>query len=284
MCIHRINILSLNLWNWGPDPMDRFNKMSKFIQNLKPASSPDVILIQEALKDTYKEEDSSYLLAEKLNYEHFFHTTRRSIEGLGLLVKKNLGPLKFKARHLMSRFDDKDYFRMIAGVDFIYEKQKIRVVNIHLAHQANYTDARKRQLKEGMDWLLDWQKKSPADLLILGGDFNTGRAENYYGNEFEIIEQKITSNKMVFIDNNDPFQKTWKDFDSHDEQRVDHIFLGLASGLELLNFKEEVLGFNNENLRYSDHNALLHSYEWNSCEPKFYDHNSKYLALDSLYR
>jgi endonuclease/exonuclease/phosphatase family metal-dependent hydrolase len=138
----------------------------------------------------------------------------------------------------------------------------VRVVNVHFTNWSFEKRVREKQLKETLEWLTEREKQKPADMIVLGGDFNIKPG----GSELKQVTQGQFAKKFRFLDfNTDDPTRGAKGAPKH---RVDYIFVAARNrDVKITNADEQRLwvgGLTSDegSSRFwlSDHVPVLHEY------------------------
>jgi endonuclease/exonuclease/phosphatase family metal-dependent hydrolase len=201
---------------------------------------------------------SAEMLARQLGYHAQGSQRRSAREGVAIVSKypfsyfdslqlENKSWFGFPRVSVMGEFD-------VPGIGCV------RVVDVHLTHWGGEHDMRHRQLEETLAWVAERERAVPADVFILGGDFNA-RPDSP-----ELLIVNDAPREMDFdLVNFNPESNT-KGSQGNWTYRVDYIFAGAPH--HDLRFKGETLlwprGIPKANGRGtywpSDHLLVLHEY------------------------
>ncbi len=251
-----ISLISSNLCSWGENTSQRISKIGDKIQNeflsQTYAQSPRIVLLQEVIqKNGISTADD---LAKKLNMKYLYKKAHQN-EGIGILFNQELFISNENSLDIKSKAHEGDYSRAAQAIQFYLpdetgKSKTLRIINTHLAHEPTYENTRKKQISEIINWLHKLEEESQSDIIILGGDFNTGLTENYYADEFDVLFNSKFFFELPLLASQ---QATWFDEVNSKAEKVDYFF---NSGLNSKNIlsKEHVLDLHSEKL--SDHDAL----------------------------
>jgi endonuclease/exonuclease/phosphatase family metal-dependent hydrolase len=93
------------------------------------------------------------------------------------------------------------------------------VVNVHLTQRRSQSDIRRQQLQETLEWMNRRQAEAPADVIILGGDFNcTAGAQ-----EFALVRDVEVCGNLRFADYNSAAPTSGTMGDPY--ERIDYILI-----------------------------------------------------------
>jgi endonuclease/exonuclease/phosphatase family metal-dependent hydrolase len=135
---------------------------------------------------------------------------------------------------------------------------RVRLVNVHLTNWGFETHVRREQLKETLEWAAARERKAPAALTFLAGDFN---AEADFA-EMALIKDRSVTGPLAFQDSNGTAFS--QGAHGKPDKRIDFIFV---SGANLPSFAGEELMWKNgvptpdgDHFYLSDHLAVVHRY------------------------
>ena len=138
--------------------------------------SPDFILCQEVVFGRPKrrgEENTAVLLANLLEYHSQATSRRGGSEGVAILSRYPFDHYSYKHLEAEDGFLSGGFPRVSVMGEFIVPNSgRVRVVNVHLAHRRSRHKIRREQLEETLEWIAQRERAVPADITILGGDFN----------------------------------------------------------------------------------------------------------------
>ena len=258
----RLSVLSFNMQH-----RDKPAQLAVMAERLRSdlADMPDFILCQEVLfqRSRHKGHDNTAtVLAEELGY--YCHGTKRRSDREGVAIISRHPFVHYSQRDLKARTSGLLLgFRRVSimGEFLVPGMGRVRVVNVHLAHWPFEHHIRYQQLKETLQWIADRDREVPADVIVLGGDFNI---------------QPGWSEMGLLTDSPGPGELRYLDLNSSDPTRgrpgaprvrVDYIFVAapdrdLRMLGERLLYKDGLLTGDGGNRRFwlSDHVPLLHEY------------------------
>lgn len=227
---------------------------------------PDFILCQEVLfrrPRSRGQENTAEVLGDLLGY-HCHGTARRSDrEGVAILSRHPFAywsQLDLEARTSPLLLG----FRRVCvmGEFLVSGSGRVRVVNVHFAYWPFEHQVRRAQLRETLEWIEARQEVVPADVTILGGDFNI---QPGWG-EMELLSDPMPGALLRFQDRNTANPTRGRR--GSPSVRVDYIFVA-AAGLDVHLLSERLLfpeglprpGSRNPRRFWpSDHVPLLHEY------------------------
>jgi endonuclease/exonuclease/phosphatase family metal-dependent hydrolase len=184
---------------------------------------PDFVLLQEVVFGRAKKkghDNTAAALAELVGYECRGTAREHGMEGVAILSIHPFDHYEFK--HLDSRdgFLSAGFPRVsVMGEFAIPGIGLVRVVNVHLAHQRSSNDVRRAQLIETLQWMADRQRDVPADVIVLGGDFNIEPGWE----EMTVIEDASVTGGLTFMDFNTTAFTSGAVGDLY--RRVDYVFM-----------------------------------------------------------
>jgi endonuclease/exonuclease/phosphatase family metal-dependent hydrolase len=252
-----LNVMTVNLQHH-----DKPIELATVASHLKADErrTPDFIFCQEVLFQRGGAEDSTAaVLARELGY-HVRGTKRTSDrEGIAIVSKY---PIEFyDSINLASQTS-----RLLLGFRRVSTMAEttvpgvglVRLVNVHFTNWGFEARVRRNQLKETLEWAAARERKKPAALTFLAGDFN---AEPDFA-EMALIKDRSVTGPLAFHDSNG----TAFSQGSHGspDKRIDFIFVSGANlpdftGEELL-WKSGVPTPDGGSFYLSDHLALMHHY------------------------
>lgn len=265
--IESIAVAELGVLSFNMRHKDRPDELAVMARHLRSDLTrvPDFILCQEAMFQRRRgEENTAAVLAAELGY-HWRGTRRKSDrEGVAIVSRYPFAYsdelhleartaamlLGFKRVSVMGEFE-------IPGVGLV------RVVNVHLAYSPLEHHIRARQLDETLKWMAERDRQAPADLVVLGGDFNTAPDRM----RVNLLTNEHLSPRFVIMDGNT--DRPTRGSRGNPTQRMDYIFLfdALPNG-QIAFVEEQLLWINglpasrggNSRLWLSDHVPVLHRY------------------------
>jgi endonuclease/exonuclease/phosphatase family metal-dependent hydrolase len=193
-------------------------------------------------------------LANELGWKSFSERRVSDNEGLGILYPRRADVEEILTLQLKAKASPKDFSRMALMGRLNHPKiGKIRIVNVHLAHQMDGGLIRKKQLREVIAWIKDLEKSDPSDLIIMGGDFNTGKTDRSYSGEFDLLTKSTFRFKEV-----KPTGATYsyKDMKTGHRRLIDHFFIAQLNGASIKSMETRIYREITD-LKLSDHNLLI---------------------------
>ena len=256
-----LSVLSFNMQH-----RDRPEHLAVLADRLEAdlARLPDFILCQEVLferADWKGADDTASVLAEALAY--YCHGTRRTSDREGVAILSRYPFVYWSQRDLKARTSPFLLgFRRVSvmGEFLVPNLGRVRVVNVHLAYWSFEHHVRRKQLAETLDWVAAREREVPADVTILGGDFNIEPGWN----EMALVTAPDEPAELVFMDFNT--EHPTRGTRGAPIARVDYIFVA-APQREVVMLGERRLYEDGlvpepgaERLWLSDHLPLLHEY------------------------
>lgn len=244
-----LNLATVNICSWGEASEQRLRAIHEKIQSeylSRTYPQKNIILGQEIVYSEVKNELQNLLSA--FHYD-LFYTEAHLGEGLGIFFSSALN-VKNESLNIASRYSQSDYSRVALSSRFSIDGLSVRVLNTHLAHEPKYADTRKAQLREILQWLEREESEKASDLIVLGGDFNTGYNEAYYSGEFSLLTDSLFKFKLPEKSSR---ENTWVDFSNNHGEKVDYFFVSQSNS----KFRSEEKLVDLTSTRLSDHNALI---------------------------
>lgn len=193
-------------------------------------------------------------LARELGWKSFSERRVSDNEGLGLLYPKRTDVEEILTLQLKAKASAKDFSRMALTTRIDHPRiGKIRVVNVHLAHQIDGGIIRKKQLREVITWIQELENSDPSDLIIMGGDFNTGTTDHSYTGEFDILTKSSFRFKKV---QSSGASYSYRDMKSDNRRLIDHFFVAQSNDLSIKAVSSRIYREMTD-LKISDHNLLI---------------------------
>ena len=184
---------------------------------------PDFILCQEVVfgrPQRKGEENTAALLATLLGYHERGTARKNGMEGLAILSRHPFD--HYDQRHLGSRdgFFSGGFPRVsVMGEFLVPDLGRVRVVNVHLAHRRSRHELRREQLRETLAWMADREREVPADVILLGGDFNIEPEWE----ELALVHDSAANGDLVFADHNPRVPTSGRA--GNPSRRVDYFFV-----------------------------------------------------------
>jgi endonuclease/exonuclease/phosphatase family metal-dependent hydrolase len=225
---------------------------------------PDFILCQEVLFERARRKgraNTAAVLADELGYH--CRGTKRTSDREGVAIVSRHPFVHFESKHLKARTAVflLGFRRVSAMGEFMVpEVGRVRVVSVHFAYQTFEHHVRRKQLTETLEWIAARQREVPAELTILGGDFNI---EPHWSELAPMWDPAVTGSLKFSNFNGSAPTRGPK---GRPNVRIDYIFTA-ASGCDLKMMGEKLLF--GQKLRHrngsgrfwlSDHLAVLHEY------------------------
>jgi endonuclease/exonuclease/phosphatase family metal-dependent hydrolase len=225
---------------------------------------PDFILCQEVVFKKRRSGPSN--TAERLADELGYHCrgTKRTSDREGLAIISRYPFAYYADRHLRSRTNGLLLgFRRVSvmGEFIVPGVGRVRVANVHLAHWGFESRVRKRQLQETLDWIALREEQVPADVIILGGDFNADPDTS----TMSLVANPVTAGGLMYLDYNS--DRPTKGRKGHPTRRIDYIFVA-AADRDVRMVDERLLWTDglshpgsSSRFHLSDHVPVRHEYE-----------------------
>ncbi len=236
--------------------LEDLSVLAGYLQDLD--SPPDFILCQEVM--FRRGSCTADLLAGALGYS--CRGTKRKSDAEGLAIVSRYPFAWYDELHLKARTSPLllDFKRVSVMGEFrVPGVGLVRVVDVHFAYQDFEHHVRRKQLRETVEWLAAREREVPADVTILGGDFNM----TPYRKEFApMLDPALTGGLVFHNANSMEFTRGPK---GSPTKRIDYIFV--AAPNRDVGFLGETLLFSNGLVRrdgrrwyLSDHLPVLHEY------------------------
>ncbi len=221
----RLQVLSFNMQH-----RDRPEQLAAMAQRLRNVEgTPDFILCQEVLFKRSKwrgAENTAAVLADELGLYVRGTKRKENREGVAIISRyafEYYDELHLKARTPLFLLG----FRRVSvmGEFQVPDLGRVRVVAVHFAHWPTEGHVRRRQLDETLAWVAERQRHEPADVTVLGGDFNMTPGAR----EFAPLANPVVNRGLVWLDLNgsDPTRGSF----GKPTKRIDYIFVA-APGLD----------------------------------------------------
>ncbi|MHC4416231.1 MAG: endonuclease/exonuclease/phosphatase family protein [Planctomycetota bacterium] len=257
----RLSVLSFNMQH-----KDRPDQLTVLAEHLKAdlAPLPDFILCQEVLfrRARWKgQENTAAVLADRVGY--FSKGTKRKSDREGVAIISRYPFAYYAEKHLKARTNPFLLgFRRVSvmGEFLVPGLGRVRVVNVHLAYWTFEHHVRRKQLRETLDWMARREREVPADITILGGDFNIEPRWS----EMALITGAGGASGLRFEDYNEP--DATRGSPGRPSVRVDHIFVSAPRrdirmlGERLLYRHGLLTASGSSHFWLSDHLPLYHEY------------------------
>ncbi|HVJ65709.1 MAG TPA: hypothetical protein VM901_10675 [Bdellovibrionota bacterium] len=253
-----LQVGSLNLQGWAPGAAWRMEQLVGFLKKESILPELSVLMVQESIATTESTSTASDL-AKRLGWQHYFRPRLTDREGLAFLYPPLSRVRSTDVYHIQARANADDYARLALSIQI--EQPGIglvRILNTHLAHEPYMSATRKAQISEILEWIHKLEVQHNSDMLILGGDFNTGPGEYYYDGDFDSIYRSPLRLGLVPAIG---ATYTWVDSDYGFREHIDHFFLAsLAPRLKVKASQVRIYPQPTEQ-KLSDHNFLRLSLE-----------------------
>jgi endonuclease/exonuclease/phosphatase family metal-dependent hydrolase len=247
-----LKIASLNMQGW----IDTSNRRAIIMKDLFKAKrlmdGVGVMITQESIEQAPL--STTDQLAKQIGWRSFSERRVSDNEGLGILHPKKVDVEEILTLQLRAKASSKDFSRMALMAKLNHPTiGKIRVVNVHLAHQIDGGLIRNKQLREVISWIQELEKSDPSDLIVLGGDFNTGRGDRAYSGEFDLLANSSFRFKHV---KSTGASYTYKDMKTSNSRLIDHFFISQKTKLSIKSIESKIYREITD-LKLSDHNLLI---------------------------
>jgi len=225
---------------------------------------PDFVLCQEVLFKRARHKgqaNTAAVLADELGY--YCRGTKRTSDREGVAIVSRYPFVHYESKHLKARTAPFLLgFRRVSvmGEFQVPDVGRVRVVSVHFAYQSFEHHVRRKQLTETLEWIAARQREVPAEVTILGGDFNI---EPHWSELAPMWDTELTGDLRFSDWNGDEPTRGPK---GNPNVRIDYIFVA-ASGCNLRMMGEKLLfgqklRRRNGSGRFwlSDHLGVLHEY------------------------
>ncbi|HWB18805.1 MAG TPA: endonuclease/exonuclease/phosphatase family protein [Phycisphaerales bacterium] len=225
---------------------------------------PEFLLLQEVKFRSGKSnlnDNTAESLGEKLGYN--VRATKRESDGEGIAILSKY-PFEF--------YDAITHKAQTSGLLLGFKRVSVmgefkvpriglvRVVNVHFTNWDFDARIRRKQLTETLEWLAARDRVKPAEITILGGDFNIERDS---GDLAMVMDSKLTGT-IKFADYNGTLPT--RGSPGHPTKRIDYVFIATHDDkLRMLGeqrlFMDGLIAENGRS-RYwpSDHVPVFHEY------------------------
>ena len=257
----RLAVLSFNMQH--KDNPQQLAVMAERLAAVVPRL-PDFILCQEVLFNRARrkgQDNTAAVLADELGYS--CRGTKRTSDREGVAIVSRYPFVHYESKHLKARTAPFLLgFRRVSvmGEFQVPDVGRVRVVSVHFAYQSFEHHVRRKQLTETLEWIADRQREVPAEVTILGGDFNI---EPHWSELAPMWDTELTGGLRFSDFNGDEPTRGPK---GNPNVRIDYIFVA-ASGCNLRMMGEKLLfgqklRRRNGSGRFwlSDHLGVLHEY------------------------
>jgi endonuclease/exonuclease/phosphatase family metal-dependent hydrolase len=184
---------------------------------------PDFILLQEVVFGRPRKvghENVGAALAELIDYNAEGAAREDGTEGIAILSRHPFDHYEHKHLDARDGWLSGGFPRVSVMGEFVLPGVgRVRVVNVHLAHAPSSHDTRSEQLRETLDWMAARQRDVPADVIILGGDFNIEPSWE----ELAIMQDRTACGDLEFVDFNSRTHTSGSLGEAY--RRVDYIFI-----------------------------------------------------------
>jgi endonuclease/exonuclease/phosphatase family metal-dependent hydrolase len=261
----RLSVLSFNMHH-----KDRPRDLALLADRLRSdvPETPDFILLQEVMFDRPArkgEDNTAEVLANELDYHCRGAQRTSDREGVAIISRYRFDYFdechhKAQTNRLLLGFNRVS----VMGEFHVPHIGRVRVVNVHFTNWGFEEHVRRQQLAETLRWTADRQAEVPADVIILGGDFNIEPDWD----ELEVMRDARSTCGIEYRDYNNPRTDTFGSVGDA-SKRVDYIFMAEPSKrVALKHLGEQALWANGlqragsgARVHLSDHLPLLQEYE-----------------------
>lgn len=263
---NRLSVLSFNMQH--RENPSQLGVMAERLES-EFAESPDFILCQEVLfgRSARKgEENTAAVLANNLGCH--WQATKRTSDREGVAIISRYPFVHYEERHLKSQTSRLLLgFRRVSvmGEFMVPSVGRVRVVNVHFTNWGFEKHVRTKQLRETLEWMAQRDSQVPADITILGGDFNIEPD----GDELRLVTEGAFARRFNFHNFNttDPTRGG----QGNPNVRLDYIFISSPKqDVEYVRKEDQRLWTEGLVARpggrrfwLSDHLPVLHEYELN---------------------
>lgn len=247
-----LKIASLNMQGWIDTSSRRAVLMKDLFKSKRILDGVNLMITQESIEQAPL--STTDQLAKELGWRSFSERRVSDNEGLGVLHPKKADVEEILTLQLKAKGSPKDFSRMALMALLNHPTiGKVRVVNVHLAHQIEGGLIRKKQLREVISWIQELEKSNSSDLVILGGDFNTGRSDRAYSGEFELFSSSSLRFKEV---RSSGASYSYKDMKTGNRRLIDHFFISQKTKLSIRSVESRIFREITD-FKISDHNLLI---------------------------
>ncbi len=270
-----LKVASLNLQGFDQDGSRLKAIAAQVVAELGgPNGTPDVFVLQEAM--ALGDSSTAHRLADELRaLGVLYHVTFKERknregdypEGLAILSKRPIPAEDIRSLDLSSPTREEIggarwWPRVALSADFeVPGLGRVRVVNTHHESNAAGIETRRRQVGEVQDWIAKQQAERPAQITVLGGDFNPDvSALDFRRREFSGLTQPAQQGHLRFIDANRE-GGTWKDPERGAfTQRLDYVFVNEVPGVQ--HRGERLIHLQKNGKDLTDHLLLVQDFAW----------------------
>lgn len=261
----RLSVLSFNMQH-----KDRPRDLEVLANRLHSefAEVPDFVLLQEVVFNRAArkgESNTAEVLANELGYH--CRGAKRSSDREGVAIISRYPFEFFDACHHKAQTS-----RLLLGFNRVSvmgeftapDIGRVRVVNVHFTNWGFEEHVRRKQLAETLRWIAHRQSAVPADVIILGGDFNIEPDWD----ELHVLNDMQVTGGIHYQDFNDPRTDTFGAV-GNPSKRVDYIFVAQPTREGALRHVSEralwpsglISSSSRQRVYLSDHLPLLQEYE-----------------------
>lgn len=222
--------------------------------------TPDFILLQE-VRFRGNNKNTAASLAKLLNYH--VQATKRTSDGEGVAILSRYPFEYYAERHLKNQTSGFLLgFRRVSvmGEFHVPRIGRVRVVNVHFTNWGFEQHVRIAQLEETLQWVAEREHDQPADITVLGGDFNMLPGSR----EHALVMNAAVTAPLRFEDYNG--EGPTRGAPGRPRHRIDYVFIA-TPGADLHSLGEQRLftsGLPTKNGKSrffpSDHVPVLHEF------------------------
>ncbi len=227
--------LQLLVMSFNTEHRDRPDEMRAFAGWLRDVEElPDLILCQE-VRFRPTGEPAAAVLATELDLH--WRGTAREGDHEGLVVISRFPIFYYDELHLEARTSallmGHRRVSTMAELD-VPGLGRVRAVNVHFANWPFEGHVRRRQLEETLAWSAERDRTVPADVTILGGDFNM----TPHAPEFDALQKAELTGGQRWLDGN-TYRPT-RCPRGRPVKRIDYLFIAVR-GLDVVQVREKLL-------------------------------------------
>lgn len=247
------SVASYNMQGWVDTSPIRQKAFNKIIRSQNLLKNVSVLMVQESIENIKL--STAQQLAKELGWERFSEKRVSDGEGLGFIYPRNTYVTEKNVLQLKTKDSVSDFSRMAMTLQIdVKNIGRVRLVNTHLAHLTRMSVTRRKQLNEIVNWVESLEKRNPSELVIFGGDFNTGPNESYYAGEFQALSRSSFKFKLAPTSGEN---FTWIDQKTGRKKLIDLFFVSLPENpLQITSSNARILAHPTVH-KLSDHNLVI---------------------------
>lgn len=229
-----------------------------------PGRTPEFILCQEVVFGRSDEQapNTAAIIANTLGYH--WRGTKRTTDHEGVAIVSKYPFVYYAARHLDAQTSRVLLgFRRVSvmGEFMVPSVGRVRVVDVHFTNWEFEKRIRGKQLAETLEWIAEREREMPAEVTILGGDFN---AETDW-DEMQQIKHP-TGGQLAFSDYNS-HEYSKGSVGNYEDSRIDLIFVHTRQQVARLAdqkvlWRSGLYKSNGSHFFLSDHLPVYHLYSF----------------------